>query len=662
MRILLICLLLIHHVFGQGVSSEWQETLIENDVYGGSSQECIDFKAVAQSYDPLVTYTYLLASSDEPGNEISVVCTDSAAIATILSNLKGWTNGNNLGTMCDGNNWQITSCTNEPELLINGNQCSCTGDLVLRPCYTGGDQWGGAGPSTCHSVTQTLRLYFGENPPAAPTPQPTTSPIVPTQSPSTSPTAAPTAAPIVPTTGAPSVSPTIYVPESSKWEYTLTEDVEYSGLQQCTDWMSIHQTYDPLITYNYLLAESDELGNEISFVCTDSTAIGTILSNLKDWTDGDEIATMCDGHEWRVASCTGTPELLINGAKCSCTSDLSFRPCYTGGDQWGGAGPNTCNSPTQTMTYYFGEQPPPAPTVSPTPSPVPDTVVVGTAKINFNVADPDTRKAVAENALEDVKESFADPESLIVDIKTVETSVVNADLINNLNNETLFKESFAAARGCNPGECTVTIDTGSRRVLLKQRGLQQEYTVEIEFTFSEEDYASFTNLNSTLDDPSFLEALATELGVDTEDIDLTATGGTVTLEVTLTASVTDEPTGEDSLAELQEVQNSLDNATTLLVEQLGDPEDGVQTVSLDLCGSRDCNGYGDPTALNTNEFGCNTETGVCACTQNWGINCESVCECFNGGLCANNYCKCTYPYYGLKCDLNLTLACNTCGV
>lgn len=330
---------------------------------------------------------------------------------------------------------------------------------------------------------------------------------------------------------------------------------------------------------------------------------------------------------------------------------------------------NRCNTYTSCDTLSAHANritlilPTPSPTTAPTPSPTPSPYVeVGKAKINYNVNDPVKRKNVAKTTITDVKNSYATPSDLTFSVKTVETSAVSNALYLQVNNDTKFKESFAAARGCQPGQCTVLVN-GGRRMLT--RDLQQEITVSIDFTFSDEDYASFTDLNTTLDDPSFITALAAELGVDENDVEVTATGGTVTIEITVTATITGNPSGEDSIATLQEIQASLNNATTILVEQLGDPEDSVQTVTLDLCSSRDCNGFGDATAPNTDSNGCNTETGICTCTavsQRWGINCETECTCENGGTCVNSYCHCNYPYYGLKCNLDLTSACSACGL
>ena len=372
--------------------------------------------------------------------------------------------------------------------------------------------------------------------------------------------------------------------------------------------------------------------------------------------------------------CTNSPPSnLINGISgfscfTTCRDDSACNGWVYDGTQSRCLIYDDCSTPVlnQASRITF-TKPTPAPTESPTPAPTPDPYIeVGKAYINFNVKSASTRKTVAKNTIADVKAKTSNPNNVLFSVKTIETSAVSTQFFNNIGNETLFKEKFAAARGCNPGECTVTVDTGARRLLtMSTRDLQQEYTVEIEFTFSEADYNSFTDLNTTIGDPAFITALANELGVSEQDIDITAVGGTVTLEVTLTATVTDEPSGEDSLADLQEVQNSLNNATTILVQQLGDPEDGVQTVTLDLCGSRDCNGFGDSSAPNTDSNGCNPSTGVCTCTaesQRWGINCESECECFNGGVCKKNMCHCQYPFYGLKCGQNKTLDCSACGL
>lgn len=305
--------------------------------------------------------------------------------------------------------------------------------------------------------------------------------------------------------------------------------------------------------------------------------------------------------------------------------------------------------------------PTPAPTQSPTPPTMSPTaapttspyIVVGTAQIVYNVKNGAARKNVAKQTLTDVKAKYSNPESLAIKVKSTETSTTSLQLYNQIGNATKFKESYAAARGCG-NECTVTVDAGGRRMLQSGGSI----TVTIDFELSEEAYEELTNSGNDLDDPTFLDDLASELGVSSENITITVVGGEVTVAIELLATVTDEPSGEDTLSDLQEIQASLNNATAILVEELGGEEDSITTVDLDLCSSRDCSGNGDPTVDGTDENGCNIATGVCSCLNDrWGINCESTCECNNSGVCKNGLCHCLYPFYGLRCDNTVDCSC-----
>lgn len=317
---------------------------------------------------------------------------------------------------------------------------------------------------------------------------------------------------------------------------------------------------------------------------------------------------------------------------------------------------NTVNSYTlsgRIEGIHIGA-PTPAPTLAPTPNPY---IEIGTAEIKFNVADAVTRQNIAKTAITDIKNKVSNSDNVIIKVSAIETSVIPSTMYTDINNDTLLKESFATARGCGPGQCTVTIG-GSRRMLMKSRDLQSEFVVSIEYSLSEADYNSFADLNNTLDNPAFLAALAVELGVDVSDIEVTATGGTVTIEITLTAVVSDDPSGTDTILELQEIQASLNNATETLVQLLGVPSDGVTLIELDLCSSRTCSGQGDNTMAGTDTNGCAPSTGICACNEGyWGVNCESRCECYNGGSCVNSMCKCSYPYFGLRCNAIVACGC-----
>ena len=285
-----------------------------------------------------------------------------------------------------------------------------------------------------------------------------------------------------------------------------------------------------------------------------------------------------------------------------------------------------------------------APTQSPTVSP---TIVVGTAEIKYNVKDGAGREQIAQDTITDVKAKYDTPGNLEVRVKSTETSVNPKSVYDDINNKTLYEESYAKARGCWPDCTAVVTDTGSRRMLQSGGNIE----IEITFDLTEAAYNELIADGNNLDGANFTNDLASELGVHPDNITVTVTDGEVTVEISLLALVTDEPSGEDTVADLQEIQNSLDNATQVLVNEFDEPGSSVTTVTLDLCGSRDCSGFGDGTAPDTDGNGCNTFTGICVCTNDrWGINCESECECNNGGYCSNSLCHCDYPYYGLRCD------------
>lgn len=328
-----------------------------------------------------------------------------------------------------------------------------------------------------------------------------------------------------------------------------------------------------------------------------------------------------------------------------------------------GGNVNTINSFTAAGQIHTLQQipPTPAPTPAPTPNPY---IVVGTASVIYNVKNGTARQQVAKTTITDVKNKYSDPSSLSIRVKSTETSYNPLTTYQQVNNKTLYEESYAKARGCWP-ECTATVVSVGGNRLLSGTGLRQLNTdvieIEIVFDLTESAYNNLVTSGNNLDDPQFLTDLATELGVNEGDIAITIVGGEIILDISLIAEVTTEPTGADSLLAIQEIQSSLNNATNVLVTELGEPSDSVTTVTLDLCSNRDCNGFGDATAAGTDGNGCNTETGACVCLNDrWGINCETACACQNGGTCANSYCHCIYPYYGFKCHLNKTTDCSAC--
>lgn len=306
--------------------------------------------------------------------------------------------------------------------------------------------------------------------------------------------------------------------------------------------------------------------------------------------------------------------------------------------------------------------PTPAPTASPTVSP---TIEVGKTQIQYNVKNGAGRQSIAQNTIADVKSRYSTPENLIVRVQSTETSATERSVYEEVNNKTLYEESYAKARGCWP-DCTVNAIEDRRQLTeqhLRDHGRELQTSgymvVEVIFDLSEAAYNELVTDGNNLDDPQFITDLATELGVSADNITVTVDDGEVVIEITLLAQVTNEPSGEDTLADLQAIQASLNNATQVLVDEFDEPGSTVTLVELDLCGSRDCSGYGDSSAAGTDSNGCTTSTGVCVCTDDrWGINCEAPCACNNGGYCANSLCHCDYPYYGLRCDDVKTCGCS----
>lgn len=189
---------------------------------------------------------------------------------------------------------------------------------------------------------------------------------------------------------------------------------------------------------------------------------------------------------------------------------------------------------------------------------------------------------------------------------------------------------------------TISGSSGARRVL--QAG---EFTVTITYDVDQEIFSQIEE-NPSLDDPAFEAALAEAAGVDPSNITVTATDGDLVITFVLTAeSNTDEPLGTDVLEEIQELESNINSVTLTVINDLNITADAIETTTLDPCNNRDCNGFGAHL--------CDSETGQCDCPAGyWGINCDEVCVCDNGGVCPENTCLCDYPHYGAKCHLNAT--------
>jgi hypothetical protein len=300
-----------------------------------------------------------------------------------------------------------------------------------------------------------------------------------------------------------------------------------------------------------------------------------------------------------------------------------------------------------------------APTTSPIPTPEPtnaptyssDVFVVSTSEVIFNVKDSSAREQATLTIISDLKGTVDDPSDLLFNVASTETSTIPMAVYDEINDPSLITQSYEKARGCYP-DCTATVTyIGNQKQNRRVLQFNDYVTIEIHFELTESAYNDLVASGNNLDDPTFLDELSSELGTLTSNLTVSVVDGEIVLEVSLLAASTGDLTGEETIEQMQEIQDSLNNATHVIVEELGESTDSVTTVELDLCGDRDCNGRGDSTVDGANSDGCVLETGICACIGNWwGINCESPCTCDNGGVCCDALCHCPYPYYGEICE------------
>lgn len=499
-------------------------------------------------------------------------------------------------------------CTETPITTISSvaNVTVCEDQCLSEPtCTHFGTEYISSGVFNCNTyngctvTTDTHSMVFTRSPPPTP---------APTNAPSTSPTKAPTGSPTEAPTGSPTTSPT----------KGPTGSPTKAPTGAPTSSPSAAPTSSPV-------AGTPAPTTSPSATPTSSPVAGTPAPTTSPSAAPTSSPVAPTPEPTNAPSTSPTPEPT--------TSPVATTPEPT-------SAPTTSPIPTPEPTN--------APTSAPTDSS--DVFVVATSEVIFNVKDSSAREQSALTIISDLKGTVDNPSELSFHLASTETSTIPMAVYDEVNDQSLITQSFEKARGCYP-DCTATItyvgNQQNRRVLQ----FNDYVTIEIQFELTESAYNDLVASGNNLDDPAFLSELSSELGVLTSNLTVSIVGGEIVLEVSLLAASTNDPTGTETIDQLQELQDSLNNATHVIVEELGEPSDSVTTVELDLCGDRDCNGRGDSNAEGTNNNGCVIETGVCACVGNWwGINCESACACDNGGVCRDALCHCPYPYYGETCE------------
>lgn len=268
---------------------------------------------------------------------------------------------------------------------------------------------------------------------------------------------------------------------------------------------------------------------------------------------------------------------------------------------------------------------------------------LGSAKVKIKNTNIATLRNATKEMIRRTKESVVDSSKLVVLISGTESIDVTQE---DYDLDPNFADKVKASR-CQDVDalCTVTVTAADSRRMLQVDNI----TITITYTLDEDAYNATSGFN--FDDPAFLNDLAASIGVNASDIDVS---GDVSGEITIEVTLTDESNGVDPLStdlieQLQDINTNMNDIGNDLITELGLELSDIVSQDIDLCGDRDCSGFGT----------CNVNTGVCLCTDSkWGINCETECSCENDGSCDGAYCVCPFPFFGQRCVGNS--ACDVC--
>lgn len=204
----------------------------------------------------------------------------------------------------------------------------------------------------------------------------------------------------------------------------------------------------------------------------------------------------------------------------------------------------------------------------------------------------------------------------------------------------------------------------------QRRMLLESYTVTLVFDVDDQLLQDLINSGYDLNNTEFITQLANTLNVTEQDLFIEAQDGTIELTATIIDNLgVNDTLSDDLIDEINSIQQSLDQITLLISQELGFTS---SLQSTDYCGDRTCNGRGI----------CDINTGYCDCDVGfYGVDCQfdtpypttaptmspipdSVgCyvdeHCQNNGRCVTRFqhCECLYPYYGKRCESTINCEC-----
>lgn len=237
--------------------------------------------------------------------------------------------------------------------------------------------------------------------------------------------------------------------------------------------------------------------------------------------------------------------------------------------------------------------------------------------------------------------------NLVTTISATETTTFNSILFDNVGDDALLLEEIKNVACGNLTElCNIQIVTGGGRRLQGGGAITVSITYEIDSTIYDQ------IPEGSFNDPEFIQALADAVGLDPGNVTVVSTGSSFTVQYAVTSeSTTDDPLTEEALAAIDALAANINSVTAAVVTELGIDESSIEATQVDKCSDRDCNGRGT----------CNPTTGACQCTDPdyWGVNCETLIVCENGGTPGDGYCACVFPFYGLRCQTTKDCSCTT---
>lgn len=273
-------------------------------------------------------------------------------------------------------------------------------------------------------------------------------------------------------------------------------------------------------------------------------------------------------------------------------------------------------------------------------------------------ARAEKRREFTLGAIHDLEVAVNTSSSIYITVEGTEVVEINSATLAAVNDtDALYDAMITHYCGDAVDECSYQITGGTPA----RRMLQDEnVTLVITYEVDENLYQDLVNTGFDFDNSNFTQAVADELGIDVSLVDISGVNGTIEIEVAIVDEDVDGAPIGDLIEDITNIQDSLENITSTVIDEVGANATQIDVQELDLCGDRQCNTQGN----------CNATTGVCSCNAGYGgINCEekSVCGdeaadyCQFGGECRpdGQACHCVYPHYGFRCRED-PVACKTC--